>query len=115
MAEEVLNGIKTVFAFGGEQVEIERYNKHLNIVKKIVTRKGFFTGIGEGIMRFVFFGITGITFWYGTQMVLSDRENVDKKYSIAILFIVCVFSSCSFMFLRFCEFIGMKNVHFENL
>lgn len=90
VAEEVFNGIKTVFAFGGEQVEIERYNKHLNIVKKIATRKGLLAGLGEGIMRFVFFGITGITFWYGTQLVLRDRENVDQKYSPAILFIVCV-------------------------
>lgn len=81
VAEEVLSGIRTVFAFGGEKVEIERYNKRLINAKKAVKLKGLLAGIGDGIMRFLFFGSNALAFWYGVQLVLDDRNKVDKEYS----------------------------------
>lgn len=91
MAEEVLSGIRTVFAFGGEKVEIERYNKRLINAKKAVGRKGLLAGIGDGIMRFLFFGSNALAFWYGVRLVLDDRDkSVDEKeYTPATLMIVC--------------------------
>ena len=89
VAEEVLSGIGTVFAFGGEKIEIERYNKRLIKAKKAVRVKGLLTGIGEGIMRFLFFGSSALAYWYGVQLVLDDRDKVDKEYTPAVLMIVC--------------------------
>lgn len=40
VAEEAISSIKTVYAFNGQQKEIERYKKHLNEVTKITIRKG---------------------------------------------------------------------------
>lgn len=57
VAEEVLNGIRTVFAFCGEKIEIERYNKRLIAAKKAGARKGLLSGIGDGIMRFLWCSI----------------------------------------------------------
>lgn len=89
MAEEVLSGIRTVFAFGGEQLEIERYNKQLTKERRAVLMKGVISGIGDGIMRFLFFGSNALGFWYGVKLVLEDRDRIDKQYTPEILMIVC--------------------------
>lgn len=87
VAEEVLSGIRTVFAFGGEKLEIERYNKRLINAKKAVKVKGLLSGLGDGIMRFLFFGSNALAFWYGVKLVLEDRNKVDKEYTPAVLMI----------------------------
>lgn len=83
MAEEVLSGIRTVFAFGGEQLEIERYKIQLTKERRAVLLKGWISGIGDGIMRFLFFGSNALGFWYGVKLVL------DKEYTPEVLMIVC--------------------------
>ncbi|XP_031622750.1 multidrug resistance protein homolog 65-like [Contarinia nasturtii] len=87
VAEEVLSGIRTVFAFGGEKLEIDRYNKRLINAKKAVKLKGLLAGLGDGVMQFLFFGSNALAFWYGVKLVLEDRDNVDKEYTPAVLMI----------------------------
>lgn len=91
MAEEVLSGIRTVFAFGGEKAEVERYDQRLVNAKRAVRMKGLLAGIGDGIMRFLFFGSNALAFWYGVKLVLEDRDkaDIDKEYTPAVLMIVC--------------------------
>lgn len=81
-----------MFAFGGEKVEIQRYNKRLINAKNAVRRKGFWSGLGDGIMRFLFFGSMSLAFWYGVILVLDDRDKEDKEYTPAVLMIVMFFS-----------------------
>lgn len=91
VAEEVLGGIRTVFAFGGERKEIERYNTRLVNAKKAFRQKGLWSGLSEGIMRFLFYGCSAVMFWYGVQLVLDDRDKVDKEYTPTVLMIVSIF------------------------
>lgn len=93
MAEEVLSGIRTVFAFGGEKAEIERYNERLASAKQVVRMKGLVTGVGDGIMRFLFFAAYALGYWYGAKLVLDDRDKVDKEYTPAVLMVVCMMPS----------------------
>lgn len=86
--EEVIGGIRTVVAFCGEKSEVERYNKLLIPARKAGTRKGLASGIGEGIMRFLFFASNALAYWYGVQLVLNDRDKNDKEYTPAVLMIV---------------------------
>lgn len=51
--------------------------------------KGLLAGIGDGIMRFLFFGSNALAFWYGVKLVLEDRQKADKEYTPAVLMIVC--------------------------
>lgn len=88
VAEEVFGGIRTVFAFCGEKNEIERYNQKLMVAKSAVKRKGLLSGIGDGLMRFLFFASNAIGFWYGVQLVLADRDKEIKEYTPAVLMIV---------------------------
>ncbi|XP_055301725.1 multidrug resistance protein homolog 65-like isoform X2 [Sitodiplosis mosellana] len=86
VAEEVLSGIRTVFAFGGEQLEIERYKKQLIKERKAaLVAKGWLAGFCVGVMRFLFFGSNALGFWYGVKLVLDDRDKTDKEYTPKIL------------------------------
>lgn len=99
MAEEVLSGIRTVFAFGGEKLEMERYNSKLLKAKNAVKLKGFFNGLANGTTIFFNVGINALAFWYGVQFVLDDRSRVDKEFTPAVLMIVCCMRSLIFFYL----------------
>lgn len=90
VAEEVLQSIRTVVAFGGETKEFERYSNKLQSAQNAGRRKGVYTGIGDAIVRFLFYICTALAFWYGIQLILDDRElpDEDKHYTPATLMIV---------------------------
>lgn len=88
IAEEVLNGIQTVIAFAGEKTEVNRYKKQMEPAKQSIVRKGLFSGIGDGINRFLFFAFSAIVFWFGFQLVLADFNQEDRVYTPATLIIV---------------------------
>lgn len=83
-----MSGIRTVYAFGGEQLEINRYNDRLENAKNVVKQKGLLTGIEDGVLRFLFLACSAVTFWYGVQLVLDDRDKEDKEHTPAVLMIV---------------------------
>lgn len=89
VAEEVLLGIRTVLAFGGEKKEIERYDEKLIPALRAGKRKGLWSGLGEGIIRFTFYASNALAFWYGVSLILDDRNKdpEDKEYTPAVLMI----------------------------
>lgn len=89
IVEEVLSSIKTVFAFGGEKLEVERYKNHLNSAEEIVVKKGLFSCIGDASMRLLYFSSCGLSLWFGVQWVLEDRDKEDKIYTTLTLMTVC--------------------------
>lgn len=95
LVEEVVGGIRTVVAFCGEKSERERYEKLLIPARKASKRKGLSSGIGDGIMRFLFFASNAVAYWYGVQLVLNDRDKVDKTYTPTVLMIVSEFTISS--------------------
>lgn len=88
--EEVLSGIRTVFAFGGEKIEVARYKTLLIPARNSAKRKALLSSIGDGITRFLFFACCAISFWFGFQWIIEDRnKDVDDKiYTPAALIIV---------------------------
>lgn len=88
IVEEVLSGIRTVFAFEGEKLEVGRYKKNLLPAEIALIKKGIFAGIGDGMTRFLYFASCAISFWFGVQWVLEDREKEEKTYTTATLITV---------------------------
>lgn len=88
IVEEALNGVRTVFAFGGEKVEVDRYTKLSQPAKEAAKRKGLYSSISDGVTRFLFFASCALSFWFGVQWVLRDRDNLEKEYTPATLLIV---------------------------
>lgn len=90
VVEEVLSGVRTVFAFGGEKIEVERYKKHLQPAIKIGIKKGIFACIDDAFVRLLYFASCAVSFWFGAQWVLEDRDKDinDKTYTTATLITV---------------------------
>jgi len=55
IAEEVISSIRTIAAFGGQQIELARYVENLDIAKAVGIRKGLTAGAGAGSLMFVLF------------------------------------------------------------
>lgn len=88
VAEEVLSAIKTVFAFSGQQKELERYKKSLTPAENNGIKKGTYTGLGGGTMWFIIDVLQALAFWYGMRLILEDRDKEIKEYTPATLLIV---------------------------
>lgn len=83
MVEEALSGIRTVFAFGGERIEVERYKKLLLPAENAARKKGAFA-----VTRLLYFTSCAIASWVGTEWVMDDRDKEYKTYTTAVLTIV---------------------------
>lgn len=88
VAEEVLNSIRTVIAFGGVEKEVQRYKQLLIPAEKSGKLKGIYSGLGGGLMWFFIYCCYGLAFWYGMELIIQDRPNLDKDYTPAVLVIV---------------------------
>ncbi|XP_037907069.1 multidrug resistance protein homolog 65-like isoform X1 [Hermetia illucens] len=85
--EEILSGVRTVIAFNGEEKERKRYEDCLVPARKAGQWKSAFAGFSEGFMRFLLFVACAAGFWYGTHLILDDRDKEVKEYTPAILMI----------------------------
>lgn len=88
VVEEVLRGIRTVFAFGGEHMEVERYEQHLQPAQKVVEAKTICACIEDGTVSCLYFFSSALAFWFGVNWVLDDRDKIDKTYTTSILITV---------------------------
>lgn len=74
IAEEALSAMRTVVAFGGQQIEEERYNKHLLSARNNNIKRSFFNGISNALMWFFAYASYSLAFYYGVKLILKDRE-----------------------------------------
>ncbi|KAL6115511.1 abcb11 [Pungitius sinensis] len=74
IADEVLSSIRTVAAFGGEEKEVQRYDKNLISAQRWGIRKGLIMGFFSGYMWLVIFLCYGLAFWYGSSLVVDTEE-----------------------------------------
>ncbi|KAK4292716.1 hypothetical protein Pmani_034533 [Petrolisthes manimaculis] len=91
VAEEVLSGIRTVVAFGGEEKEVERYDKNLKEAKTAGLQRGLVTGLGMGSIWLIMYASYALAFWYGTGLILEARRpesefNMDPSTLVVVFF-----------------------------
>ncbi|XP_041969859.1 multidrug resistance protein homolog 49 [Aricia agestis] len=107
VAEEVLAGIRTVVAFGGEEKEIARYTERLAPANKTGTKRGIFSGIGSGIMWLIIYATYALSFWYGVGLILDSRHEPQPTYTPAVLMIIF------FSILQGAQNVGLTAPHLE--
>ncbi|XP_047990871.1 ATP-dependent translocase ABCB1-like [Leguminivora glycinivorella] len=86
IAEEVISAVRTVYAFSGQEKEIERYHGHLQDVRRINIKKGLFTGMAMGTLFFCIFCAYALSFWFGYQFISNPEEDYDVETMIAVFF-----------------------------
>ncbi|XP_069683614.1 ATP-dependent translocase ABCB1 [Periplaneta americana] len=79
IAEQALSSIRTVVAFGGQEMEVERYKKNLVYAKAVNVKRGFFSGLGFGLLWFFIYASYALAFWYGIGLVLEDRYKPEEE------------------------------------
>ncbi|RKP10199.1 P-loop containing nucleoside triphosphate hydrolase protein [Thamnocephalis sphaerospora] len=72
VAEEVISGIKTVSAFGGQEREILRYESKLDVARARGKKKAIAVGLSVGVMMGVMFASYSLGFWFGSRQVAID-------------------------------------------
>uniref|UniRef100_H2ZPC0 Bile salt export pump n=1 Tax=Ciona savignyi TaxID=51511 RepID=H2ZPC0_CIOSA len=73
IAEEAISAIRTVVAFGCQDREVDRYTHNLGDAKVVGIKGGLFTGFSMGLLYLSMFGMYGLSFWYGTTLVLNGE------------------------------------------
>ncbi|XP_061811583.1 ATP-dependent translocase ABCB1-like isoform X3 [Nerophis lumbriciformis] len=84
VAQEVLSSIRTVFAFNGQQKEIDRYQKHLEFAKKMGLKATLSANVIMGFTYLMYFLAFAPAFWYGSTLILSNEYTVGTV--LAVLF-----------------------------
>ncbi|RHZ59931.1 hypothetical protein Glove_360g64 [Diversispora epigaea] len=92
VAEQVLSGIRTVVAFGGQQRERKRYEKELEAAYKSGRRKAFISGIGLGSMMLIMFGSYGLAFWYGSVLIINGEMTGGEVLNVFFAILIGSFS-----------------------
>jgi ATP-binding cassette subfamily B (MDR/TAP) protein 1 len=92
IAEEVLSSVRTVVAFDGQEKEITRYEKHLQSAKRNNITKNLFSGISNGFMWFFVYASYALSFWYGVELILEERNLPQEEitYTPANMVAVCL-------------------------
>ncbi|XP_059178862.1 ATP-dependent translocase ABCB1-like [Physella acuta] len=76
VAEQAFSNIRTVVAFGGEEMEAKRYHENLIHAHKYGVQKGIINGIGHGILWCGFYLSYALGFYYGGQLIRSGEYTV---------------------------------------
>ncbi|XP_072250387.1 ATP-dependent translocase ABCB1 [Leuresthes tenuis] len=92
VAEEVLSAIRTVFAFSGQNKEIERYNKNLEDAKRMGIKKAISANIAMGFTFLVIYLSYALAFWYGSTLILSKEYTIGSVLTVFFVVLIGVFS-----------------------
>ncbi|XP_059026987.1 phosphatidylcholine translocator ABCB4 isoform X3 [Mustela lutreola] len=92
VAEEALGAIRTVIAFGGQNKELERYEKHLENAKRIGIKKAISANISMGIAFLLIYASYALAFWYGSTLVISKEYTIGNAMTVFFSILVGAFS-----------------------
>ncbi|CAF1523752.1 unnamed protein product [Adineta ricciae] len=86
IAQEVLQNIRTVTAFHGQEKEEKRFADSLIAAKTTGIRKGFYMGLCQGLSTLFNYSATALTLWYGLQLTRTDCEHYSSGSAFVVLF-----------------------------
>ncbi|CAN0440393.1 unnamed protein product, partial [Ectocarpus sp. 12 AP-2014] len=87
VATEVLSGIRTVASLNSEEIELERYGKHLDGAYHAGVKEGMAKGLGNGMLFTSFYMSYALAFWFGTKQV-ADGDGRSGGDVLAAIFAV---------------------------
>ncbi|XP_041708101.1 ATP-dependent translocase ABCB1-like isoform X2 [Coregonus clupeaformis] len=82
VAEEVISSVRTVFAFGGQQKEITRYQKNLEDAMNMGIRKAISANIAMGFTFLMIYLSYALSFWYGSTLIISGEYTIGTVLTV---------------------------------
>ncbi|XP_011362486.1 phosphatidylcholine translocator ABCB4 isoform X3 [Pteropus vampyrus] len=92
VAEEALGAIRTVIAFGGQNKEQERYQKHLENAKEIGIKKAISANISMGIAFLLIYASYALAFWYGSTLIISKEYTLGNAMTVFFSILIGAFN-----------------------
>ncbi|XP_008297780.1 ATP-dependent translocase ABCB1 [Stegastes partitus] len=92
VAEEVLSSIRTVFAFSGQEKEIERYHKNLEDAKTMGVKKAISANIAMGFTFLMIYLSYALAFWYGSRLIVSGEYTIGSVLTVFFVVLIGAFS-----------------------
>uniref|UniRef100_A0A1A8GQ60 ATP-binding cassette, sub-family B (MDR/TAP), member 4 n=1 Tax=Nothobranchius korthausae TaxID=1143690 RepID=A0A1A8GQ60_9TELE len=92
VAEEVLSAIRTVYAFSGQNKEIDRYHKNLEDAKRMGIKKAISANIAMGFTFLMIYLSYALAFWYGSTLILGGEYTIGKVLTVFFVVIIGVFA-----------------------
>lgn len=94
----MLSGIRTVASLNSEEIELERYGKHIDGAYHAGIKEGMAKGLGNGMLYASFYMSYALAFWFGTKQVreTAKRTPTAASYCVNRSIAVCAVPSfCS--------------------
>ncbi|KAL1196719.1 ABC transporter B family member 11 [Cardamine amara subsp. amara] len=85
VVEQTIGSIRTVASFTGEKQAIHSYKKFITSAYKSSIQQGFSTGLGLGIMFFLFFSSYALAIWFGGKMILEKGYTGGEVINVIII------------------------------
>nr|CDS29073.1 multidrug resistance protein 1 [Hymenolepis microstoma] len=85
IASEALTFIRTVFAFIGQEKEVQRYTNNLGAAAKVALKKNIIIGFGAGMISFAIFSTAGLLFWYGVKVIVDRTAKMSGGAIVAVV------------------------------
>ncbi|XP_006303137.2 ABC transporter B family member 11 [Capsella rubella] len=85
VVEQTIGSIRTVASFTGEKQAINSYKKFITSAYKSSIQQGFSTGLGLGIMFFVFFSSYALAIWFGGKMIIEKGYTGGAVINVIII------------------------------
>uniref|UniRef100_A0A669E678 ATP-binding cassette sub-family B member 5 n=1 Tax=Oreochromis niloticus TaxID=8128 RepID=A0A669E678_ORENI len=92
VAEEVISSIRTVFAFSGQEKEIERYHKNLEDAKRMGIKKAISANISMGVTFLFIYLSYALAFWYGSTLILNGEYTIGTVLTVFFSVLIGAFS-----------------------
>uniref|UniRef100_A0A3Q4GPN6 ATP-binding cassette sub-family B member 5 n=1 Tax=Neolamprologus brichardi TaxID=32507 RepID=A0A3Q4GPN6_NEOBR len=92
VAEEVISSIRTVFAFSGQEKEIERYHKNLEDAKRMGIKKAISANLSMGVTFLFIYLSYALAFWYGSTLILGDEYTIGTVLTVFFSVLIGAFS-----------------------
>jgi ATP-binding cassette subfamily B (MDR/TAP) protein 1 len=92
IAQQVISSIRTVTAFGGQEREAKRYEKHLDDAEKAGIKKSIAAGVGIGMIQFLMFSVYSLGFYYGNKLVGWELMSTGAVLNTFFAIIIGAFS-----------------------
>ncbi|CAG2113799.1 unnamed protein product, partial [Medioppia subpectinata] len=88
VAEEVISAVRTVYAFGGEAKEVNRYEKNLVPAMRSGIKRNFITGLGNGVLYSTLYFGMALGIWFGVKLTIGSMEEHSDEYTIGKIVII---------------------------
>ncbi|KAJ1909644.1 hypothetical protein IWQ60_011059 [Tieghemiomyces parasiticus] len=88
VATEAISGIRTVMAFGGQEREISRYGKQVDLATRAGVRRSYIAGIGVGAIMGIIFLTYALGFWYSIK--LASENTLTGAQALTVFFALII-------------------------